>query len=70
MNNFDFVIEVKEVGYDIVSVTWHSGKHASMDGIGLAKDWLTMSNDDFYEKYGFNFVPSDKLKDKARKELN
>lgn len=32
----------------------------------LAVEWFQMSNDDFFEKYGFNFVPRGKLFEQAR----
>ena len=35
----------------------------------LAKSFLTMNNDDFFRLYGFNFIPSDELREKARKYL-
>lgn len=38
--------------------------------IKLAIFWLTHSNDCFYETFGFNWVPSSKLQDLARKKLN
>lgn len=38
--------------------------------IKLAIFWLTHSNDCFYETFGFNWVPSSKLQDLARKKIN
>ena len=35
----------------------------------LAKAWLTMTNDQFHQLYGFNWVPSVHLKDAVRPYL-
>lgn len=35
----------------------------------LAKDWFQMSNDDFFNQYGFNFVPKGQLFDEAKRFL-
>lgn len=66
---FDFAVSVKEIGDHLLSVTYASGRHATYDGIGVTKNWLTMDDDSFYELYGFNFIPSIRLKEKARMEL-
>ena len=34
----------------------------------LTKDWLSMTNDDFFDKYGFNYIPSQQMKNKTYKE--
>lgn len=35
----------------------------------LAKAWLTMTNDDFYNLYGFNWVPELFLREEVRKYI-
>ncbi|PDZ06568.1 hypothetical protein CON03_07115 [Bacillus cereus] len=35
----------------------------------LAKDWFQMTNDDFFNQYGFNFVPKGKLFNDAKSFL-
>lgn len=65
----DYVVSINELPYNLLSVTWYSGKHAMMDAVALAKSWLTMSNDAFYNRYGFNYVPSQRIQNIARKEL-
>lgn len=35
----------------------------------LAKDWCQMSNDDFFNQYGFNFVPKGQLFNDAKSFL-
>lgn len=37
------------------------GEYKGFNKWDLAKDWLTMTNDHFFEYYGFNFVPHGKL---------
>lgn len=66
----DFVVDVREIPFDLLSVTWSSGRHATMDAVELAISWLQMSNDAFYECYGFNYVPSARIKKLARKRIN
>lgn len=63
------VVDVRLMPYDILSVTYSNGNHASMDAVGVAKDWLTMSNDEFYEVFGFNWIPSQEMQKKAREML-
>lgn len=35
----------------------------------LAKDWLRITNDDFFDKYGFNWVPPIWMYEQAREYL-
>ncbi|WP_416808880.1 hypothetical protein [Bacillus thuringiensis] len=35
----------------------------------IAKDWCQMSNDDFFNQYGFNFVPKGQLFDDVKRFL-
>ncbi len=65
----DYVVSINELPYNLLSVTWNSGKHVMMDAVKIAKSWLTMSNDAFYNRYGFNYVPSQRIQKIARKEL-
>lgn len=34
----------------------------------LTREWLCMTNDDFYKKYGFNWIPPIKLRMKIQKQ--
>lgn len=34
------------------------GKYKGYDVYDLNEDWLSMSNDNFFEKYGFNWIPN------------
>ncbi len=38
-----------------------------IDAMRLAAAWLTMSNDDFFVRYGFNWVPPTELQDEVRR---
>ena len=63
----DFVTKVKEdIGY--VFVRWNSGKIDTLNAEELTKEWFEMSNDAFYDKYHFNFVPSQRLQNWYRKK--
>lgn len=42
------------------------GKHKDHYEWDLAVEWFQTSNDTFFEKYGFNFVPRGKLFDEAK----
>lgn len=39
------------------------------DPVKLTKDWLTMSNDCFFVKYGFSWVPPMYLQNKIQKAM-
>jgi len=45
------------------------GKYKGYYRWDLAKDWLQMSNDYFYETYDFNWVPDSELREEVRKYL-
>lgn len=44
---------------------WY-GKHRGHNKWDLAKDYFQMSNDAFFDHYGFNFVPTGRLYDEAK----
>lgn len=50
-------------------VTFSDGSKKYYDALELTVQWFKMSNDSFYEKYGFNFNPHehDALYEKGRK---
>jgi hypothetical protein len=52
---FSFVNEKPKVDEDIMRRKY--GKHKDHYKWDLAKSWLTMTNDSFYDCYGFNWVP-------------
>lgn len=41
----------------MLQVVWSDGEIKSYDLVELGCEWFRMSNDDFYQKYGFNFNP-------------
>lgn len=42
---------------DTIIVEWSDGSVQYYDAVKLGCEWFKMSNDAFYEKYGFNFNP-------------
>jgi len=62
-----FVNELNKI--DEVKVEKHRnnfGKHEGYYQWDLAVNWFRMSNDGFYNMYGFNFVPRGRLYEDAR----
>ena len=53
----DFVIGYKEV-VNTVFVKFYSGIIRTYEATELTKAWFNMSNDTFFEIYGFSYVPS------------
>lgn len=57
--NFDFVTKKLYnpfLGrFGSIIVTFESGKQKIFDAVYLGTEWFKMSNDCFFEKYGFNF---------------
>ena len=45
-------------------------KYKGYDKITLTRDYLMINNDDFFEKYKFNYVPESRYKDMIYKELS
>ncbi|QEL79400.1 hypothetical protein DN407_12485 [Bacillus sp. JAS24-2] len=45
------------------------GEYKGYNQWDLAKDYFQMSNDEFFNRYGFNFVPKDRLFDDAKRFL-
>lgn len=45
------------------------GTHNGYSKWLLAKDFLTMTNDDFFRMYGFNFVPDNNLLEAAKRHM-
>lgn len=65
---YDPIIE-KQESEDFIIVTTEMSiiKYSKLK---LAIFWLTHSNDDFYNTFGFSWVPDPKLQDQARTKLN
>jgi hypothetical protein len=63
----DIMVSVIDNG-DTITAT-KGDQTRTYNGVQLAKCWLTMSNDEFYEKFGFNWVPSNNLQVMARVSL-
>lgn len=63
---FKIVISMYEIGETLI-VNYSDGTFKNHNAIELAKDWLRLSNDSFYSLYGFNYVPSEMIMDRARK---
>ena len=63
------VTSVELLDYDILSVCYSDGSHASMDGVGVTVDWLTLDKEEFFKMYGFDFIPPEPLKNKALKNM-
>lgn len=61
--------EITKEDKEYLYVTNLYGTH-KYSKLQLAIFWLTHSNDRFYETFGFNWVPSDRLQNLARKEIN
>ena len=57
----DFVTSVNETYFNTVIVKYKSGKIKTYDAYELTKNWFRTSNDVFYDFYGFNYIPSEKM---------
>lgn len=68
MIDIDFVVSVNETNFAIVIVKYNSGKTRMYDSYELTKNWFTMSNDAFYDYYGFNYIPSASMQRWYRKK--
>lgn len=60
-------ITKEDQDYLYVQTSYGTHKYSKLQ---LAIFWLTHSNDCFYETFGFSWIPSNKLQDIARKEIN
>lgn len=63
-----FALGMQEIA-GILVVKYDDGTFGNYNAYKLAKDWLRMSNDSFYSVYGFNYVPSQAIQNRAKKEL-
>lgn len=62
-----FMREPKWDGGDSISIIDLHGDHIGYySALDVARDWLTKSNDDFLNLYGFDWNPPLELLDKAR----
>ena len=68
MIDIDFVTSVNETYFGSVIVKYDSGKIKMYDAYELTESWFRMSNDAFYEYYGFNYIPSIKMQRWYRKK--
>jgi len=64
-----FVKSKKEVG-SLLFVKYSNGTTKCFDAVELAVNWLSMSNDAFYDIYGFNYIPSQIIQSIARTRIN
>lgn len=61
----DYVVDQKLFG-DWLVVKYGSGKIKHYNAFELGCEWFKMSNNAFYNRYGFNFVPHGELFDRCR----
>lgn len=64
----DFVVNVEETYFSKVIVKYNSGKTKVYDAQELTESWFNMSNEGFYNTYGFNYIPSSKMQSWYRKK--
>ena len=57
----NFVVNVEETYFSKVIVKYNSGKTKVYDAQELTESWFNMSNEGFYNTYGFNYIPSSKM---------
>ncbi len=57
-----FVVEQRVIG-NVLMIIYNTGDIKLYDAVELGCEWFRMSNDAFFNKYGFNFVPKGKLYD-------
>lgn len=43
---------------NVLIVTYDDGSCKGFNAIALGVEWFCMTNDAFFDKYGFNFVPA------------
>jgi hypothetical protein len=67
LNIEDLIVRIADQGNCIVATKGNQRKVYSKET--LAKSWLTMSNDSFYNFYGFNWVPPLEMQSRIRKTL-
>ncbi len=56
LEQYRYVMSQRYSG-DTVFVTWNDIGETAYNAVRLGCDWLRMSNDEFYDMYGFNFNP-------------
>jgi hypothetical protein len=64
LNIDNFITKAYELDDLVVAVTGNERRHYFKDD--LTKCWLTMSNDSFYNVFGFNWVPTYEQQKKIR----
>ncbi|WP_341877614.1 hypothetical protein [Defluviitalea saccharophila] len=63
-----FAESIEEIG-DKLIVKYSDGTIEKLNATRLAISFLTMSNDLFYEIYGFNYVPSQRIRNIAMAQI-
>ena len=58
LNEIIYATSQKIVGDKILLVTFSDGSKKQYDAVALGCQWFKMSNDCFFNLYGFNFNPS------------
>ena len=64
--NNDFVTDTELVGEAVFVKDLDGEVIGTYSALNLTRDFLTMSNDAFYNIYGFNWCPTFELQEKAR----
>lgn len=64
----DFIVKTYDCGHSILAVKGEQRRTYTKEY--LTKCWLTMSNDSFYNAFGFNWVPPIDLQNEVRKTLD
>lgn len=59
----------KEIDNIVIVYDCKGNIKTEYNAIELAKTWFQCSNDSFFNRYGFNYIPSGKVYDIAKKQL-
>lgn len=63
------VAKSQELIGNTLYVRYSNGIVRTYDAVKLGCEWFQMSNDAFFDTYGFNFVPRGRLYDYCRKKV-
>ena len=64
--NNDFITDTELIGETVFVKDLDGEVIGTYSALNLTRDFITMSNDAFYETYGFNWCPTFELQEKAR----
>lgn len=62
-----FICEPQLIGNTVYVQTLDGQVVGTYNALELTRAWLTMSNDSFYNNYGFSWIPPIEMQDKVRK---